>query len=206
MFDTEKFICEIKLRPAIWDVRSKSYSNKTEKTKAWEEICSSFIDNFEALEKDEKNKEAIALQKKWKNIRDCYRRECAKKKTEKSGSGATAEGSHHQPTVRMACKAQSPTGHNTTLVLTDVPPTSKVTFPPVLIENRAAATATRCPYVGFGVRLLGCSPVSLGVLLYPEVQLIVLATFPFQTTQDSGLSPVPPSLYHSVFVDVRFLS
>lgn len=33
---------------------------------------------------------AIALQKKWKNIRDCYRRECAKKKTEKSGSGATA--------------------------------------------------------------------------------------------------------------------
>ena len=47
MFDTEKFICEIELRPAIWDVRSKSYSNKTEKTKAWEEICCSFIDNFE---------------------------------------------------------------------------------------------------------------------------------------------------------------
>lgn len=44
----------------------------------------------------------------------------------------------------------------------------------------------------------------MGVLLYPEVQLTVLATFPFQTTQDSGLSPVPPSLYHSLFVDVRF--
>ena len=63
MFDTEKFICEIELRPAIWDVRSKSYSNKTEKTKAWEEICSSFFYNFEALEKNEKkiNKEAKAL-------------------------------------------------------------------------------------------------------------------------------------------------
>ena len=56
MFDTEKFIWEIELHPAIWDVRSKSYLNKSEKTKAWEEICSSFIDNFEALEKDEKNK------------------------------------------------------------------------------------------------------------------------------------------------------
>ena len=57
MFDTQKFICEIELRPAIWDIRSKSYSNRTEKTKAWEEICSDFIENFEALEKNEKNKE-----------------------------------------------------------------------------------------------------------------------------------------------------
>ena len=57
IFDTEKFICEVELRPAIWDVCSKSYSYETEKTKVWEEICSSFIDNFEALEKDEKNKE-----------------------------------------------------------------------------------------------------------------------------------------------------
>ena len=54
MFDTEKFICEIELRSVIRDVCSKSYSNKTEKTRAWEEICSSFIDNFEDLEKDEK--------------------------------------------------------------------------------------------------------------------------------------------------------
>ena len=37
MFDTERFICEIELRPTIWDVSSKSYSNKCEKSKAWEE-------------------------------------------------------------------------------------------------------------------------------------------------------------------------
>ena len=57
MFDTEKFICEIQQHPAIWDVSSKLYANRNEKTKAWEEICSIFIDNFQALEKDEKNTE-----------------------------------------------------------------------------------------------------------------------------------------------------
>ena len=46
MFDTEKFICEIEQRPTIWDVSSTTYSNKCEKTKAWEELCGVFIDGF----------------------------------------------------------------------------------------------------------------------------------------------------------------
>ena len=46
MFDTEKFIIEVELRPAIWDVQSKLYANKIEKVKAWDQLCHLFIDGF----------------------------------------------------------------------------------------------------------------------------------------------------------------
>ncbi|XP_076039964.1 uncharacterized protein LOC143024744 isoform X2 [Oratosquilla oratoria] len=38
----------------------------------------------------ERARDAVVLQKKWKNIRDHYRKECARRKTEKSGSGASS--------------------------------------------------------------------------------------------------------------------
>ena len=59
MFDTEKFICEVEQRPSIWDVSSNSYSNKNEKSKAWEELCLLFIDGLKDMEKDDKNKEGM---------------------------------------------------------------------------------------------------------------------------------------------------
>ncbi|XP_076056522.1 uncharacterized protein LOC143034405 isoform X2 [Oratosquilla oratoria] len=38
----------------------------------------------------ERARDVVVLQKKWKNIRDHYRKECARRKTEKSGSGASS--------------------------------------------------------------------------------------------------------------------
>ena len=35
MFDTEKFINEISLRPALWQMSSKDYSNRDLKCKLW---------------------------------------------------------------------------------------------------------------------------------------------------------------------------
>ncbi|XP_063612967.1 uncharacterized protein LOC134786343 [Penaeus indicus] len=80
-FDTERFIIEIEDRPAIWDVHLKEYSNKILKAKAWEELCSIFVPNFNDCI-------ATDLQRKWKSLRDSYRRELTLSKKEKLGSSA----------------------------------------------------------------------------------------------------------------------
>ena len=54
-FDTELFINEIEARPALWDMRSESYSNRIDKTKAWEELCQLFVTNFKGMSIKEKN-------------------------------------------------------------------------------------------------------------------------------------------------------
>jgi hypothetical protein len=43
-FDTEKFILDIKQRPALWDLSSDDYSNKNLKKKMWEEMNMMFGD------------------------------------------------------------------------------------------------------------------------------------------------------------------
>ena len=54
--DIERFIIEVEDRSVIWDVRSKEYSNKLIKAKAWEELCSIFVTNFNELHLQGKNK------------------------------------------------------------------------------------------------------------------------------------------------------
>lgn len=41
-FDTEKFICEVKERRALWDLTSDEYSNRNIKKQKWEEITMMF--------------------------------------------------------------------------------------------------------------------------------------------------------------------
>ncbi|XP_063218697.1 uncharacterized protein LOC134528960 [Bacillus rossius redtenbacheri] len=87
-FDCDRFIIEIESRPAIWDSRCDEYANKCKKGKAWEEVCDMFVENFKAMDSVHKNKAAADLQRKWKNLRDCFRRELAKQRNCKSGSAA----------------------------------------------------------------------------------------------------------------------
>lgn len=54
-FDTDAFIAEIQSEPAIWDYQSDKYSNRLEKTKAWEQVCLKFHTNFMELSSKEKN-------------------------------------------------------------------------------------------------------------------------------------------------------
>lgn len=55
-FDSERFLIEIQNRPTIWDSRSKEYSNKILRGKAWEEICEIFVPLFQEVSPAEKNK------------------------------------------------------------------------------------------------------------------------------------------------------
>lgn len=66
MFDTEKFIFEIELRPAIYNVTLKEYSNKHIKAKCWNEVGETMYENWSSMtseEKDEKDKYNIYFKK-----------------------------------------------------------------------------------------------------------------------------------------------
>ncbi|XP_076034842.1 uncharacterized protein LOC143021317 [Oratosquilla oratoria] len=84
--DIDRFIVELEDRPAIWDVRCNDYSNKIAKAKAWEEMCDIFVSGFKEMDSAGKNKAAADIQRKWKSLRDCFRRELATTKKEKAGS------------------------------------------------------------------------------------------------------------------------
>lgn len=55
MFDTEMFICEIEKRPAIYDIKSKDYSNRDVKAKMWEEVAMVMYENWNELPVQERN-------------------------------------------------------------------------------------------------------------------------------------------------------
>ena len=58
-FDSEKFICEIEKRPAIYDVTSKNYSNRLIKAKCWSEVGETMYEDWECMtleDKDQKGK------------------------------------------------------------------------------------------------------------------------------------------------------
>lgn len=53
--NTEDFISEIELRPAIWELSSDDYTNKITKKNAWEEVIRKFCPEFERKSNAEKN-------------------------------------------------------------------------------------------------------------------------------------------------------
>ncbi|XP_041968583.1 uncharacterized protein LOC121740387 [Aricia agestis] len=87
-FDTDRFITEINNRPATWNSLLPEYSNKVLKRNAWDELCHIFYDNFNEKTSKEKNLAVIELQRKWKSIKDAYKRDKAKNNNCSSGSGA----------------------------------------------------------------------------------------------------------------------
>ncbi|XP_072387017.1 uncharacterized protein [Diabrotica undecimpunctata] len=87
-FDTEKFIMEIKERPALWDLTSDEYANKNLKKNMWEEIAMVF-GGSECRTVKEKNELSMKLQKKWRNIKDSFNREKRRLTGIKSGSVAS---------------------------------------------------------------------------------------------------------------------
>ncbi|KAL4703889.1 hypothetical protein ACJJTC_006855 [Scirpophaga incertulas] len=89
-FDVDAFISDVEERPAIWDLKSDLYSDRGKKTEAWEELCLKFIPNFSEKNVAEKNKAASQLQRKWKSLRDCFKREHSKQMSVKSGSASSS--------------------------------------------------------------------------------------------------------------------
>lgn len=53
MFDTEKFICEIEKRPALYDIKSKEYCNREIKAKSWFDIGAAMFPDWNELSRGE---------------------------------------------------------------------------------------------------------------------------------------------------------
>ena len=55
MFDTERFICEIELRPALYDVTSREYSNKSVKAKCWFDIGEAMFEDWHFMSPEQQD-------------------------------------------------------------------------------------------------------------------------------------------------------
>ncbi|KAL4142558.1 hypothetical protein QTP88_004997 [Uroleucon formosanum] len=84
--EIDTLINEVEKRPAIWDMTTHEYSNRTIKRRSWEELVLVFGGPEDSEEK--KKNLGLELQKRWKGIRDAYVKEVKKMKQVKSGSGA----------------------------------------------------------------------------------------------------------------------
>lgn len=74
-FDTEKFIQEVHSRECLWNNGLDIYTDKSAKRFAWEEIATSIYKNWDRLEPQEQDEKINDLGKKWRNLRDNYKRE-----------------------------------------------------------------------------------------------------------------------------------
>jgi len=52
--NTEMLISLVEARPALWNKTLDSYKDKTSKESAWREICTILNENFQALDKKER--------------------------------------------------------------------------------------------------------------------------------------------------------
>ncbi|KAJ8929270.1 hypothetical protein NQ314_018063 [Rhamnusium bicolor] len=66
--DVDVFISEIENRPALWDMRCDLYSDRSAKTKAWEEVCLMFVPYFEKMTIKEKNTAEKHQERVWSII------------------------------------------------------------------------------------------------------------------------------------------
>ncbi|XP_023947472.1 uncharacterized protein LOC112052572 [Bicyclus anynana] len=82
-FDTERFIKEIKSRPAIWDKSCDGYSNRELKKQSWAEIMRIF--GGDDMSPTKRRFMQITLQMKWKGIRNCFSRELRRQRKLKAG-------------------------------------------------------------------------------------------------------------------------
>ncbi|KAL4119003.1 hypothetical protein QTP88_011876 [Uroleucon formosanum] len=85
----ENLIEEIEKRPALYKKQLKEYSDINLKKKLWEEVCEVVIPDWNELGAQEKTKQGHEAQKKWANLRTCFRRELNAQKNTKSGQAAT---------------------------------------------------------------------------------------------------------------------
>ncbi|XP_071439886.1 transcription factor Adf-1-like [Hetaerina americana] len=88
-FNIESLINEVRARPCLWDLGDPDYANKIKKYKAWEEVCEGIIPNWNKYSEREKEERENEVQKRWRSIRDCYRREI-KLQREESRLGSAA--------------------------------------------------------------------------------------------------------------------
>ncbi|XP_008182988.1 uncharacterized protein LOC103309416 [Acyrthosiphon pisum] len=86
-FDTDFFIISIEQKISIWNTSYTDYRNRDLKLKDWEDIGTTMNLNFKDFTGKQKDDYIKELQKKWKSLRDAFRKEHTK--YDRSGSQAS---------------------------------------------------------------------------------------------------------------------
>ncbi|XP_050294382.1 uncharacterized protein LOC126734683 [Anthonomus grandis grandis] len=84
VLDIERIIVEVEKRPALYKKELKEYSDRIAKEK-WTEVCANVIPKWHELSGAKRKVRGKEVQKKWKNLKDCFARELAAQKKIKSG-------------------------------------------------------------------------------------------------------------------------
>ncbi|XP_073411773.1 uncharacterized protein [Dendrobates tinctorius] len=73
--NVEMLIVLVQERPEIWDPRDANYANRTRKEASWRRICRQMYHDCGDRPRDEQHKILEDVMKRWRSIRDQYRRE-----------------------------------------------------------------------------------------------------------------------------------
>ncbi|XP_077298777.1 uncharacterized protein LOC143919995 isoform X1 [Arctopsyche grandis] len=87
--DIEMLIPLVEDRPVLWDKSLESYQNRVQTRKTWKGVCKALDPKFADMNDEERKKFATQIQRKWKSLRDSYKRERIKQKYVKSGAAAS---------------------------------------------------------------------------------------------------------------------
>ncbi|XP_069670666.1 uncharacterized protein [Periplaneta americana] len=88
--DVDKLILEVQKRPVLYNKTLEEYNNRSVKEKLWGEVCTNVVSNWIELSAKEKAAKGMCkeVQKRWKNLRDCFARELANQRKTVPGQSA----------------------------------------------------------------------------------------------------------------------
>ncbi|GLV42540.1 uncharacterized protein CBL_03278 [Carabus blaptoides fortunei] len=86
-FDSETFITEVEKRPALYNKTLPEFRDKNTREKLWSEVSETVVPNWNQLDLKEKRIKCQDVQRKWRNIRDHFRRELNMQKKTRSKIG-----------------------------------------------------------------------------------------------------------------------
>ncbi|XP_069611091.1 uncharacterized protein [Ranitomeya imitator] len=89
VINIEMLLVLVQERPEIWDQRDGHYSNRARKEAAWRSICGILFPEYEQRPREVQRQIMEDVMRRWRSIRDQYRRE--RQQRARSGSAAPAK-------------------------------------------------------------------------------------------------------------------
>ncbi|KAK4305112.1 hypothetical protein Pmani_022988 [Petrolisthes manimaculis] len=78
--DNRKLIREVKKRPALYNTKLKGHSDRNIREMLWDEVCRAVVSEWDNLTELERREHYRHLQRRWKSLKDCFRREQVQRK------------------------------------------------------------------------------------------------------------------------------
>ncbi|XP_045504383.1 transcription factor Adf-1-like [Colias croceus] len=74
---SKNIIIEVEKRPALYDKSLKQYKDRNIKARLWQEVYQNVCREWTNLSEADKKNKGSSIQKKWKNMKDCFAKELA---------------------------------------------------------------------------------------------------------------------------------